>query len=268
MIRLLETYLFEPIASLFGLPKEQLKLVWCVLASYPLCGILKRLPDSKPVLKNLFSIAVSLFFLLGIFDLITGLLTMLISALGTYQIASKLRNPFMPWICFVLVMGHMSVTHIWRLYYGNDELVDISGAQMVLCMKLTAYAWNVYDGRLKQETLTPIQRKHCLPAPPGILDFLGYVFFFPSLLTGPSYDFAEYKNWIDTSMFDENIPSRNGKLKKRRIPRSGRPGMYRAVQGILWLFAFAKLSGPYNTRFALSDSFLDYSFLRRYDNPI
>lgn len=45
----------------------------------------------------------------------------------------------MPWIGFVFLMGHMSVNHIYRQSVNNASAVDISGAQMVLVMKLTAF---------------------------------------------------------------------------------------------------------------------------------
>lgn len=39
-------------------------------------------------------------------------------------------------------------SHIIRaIYQTSYETVDITGAQMVLTMKLTTFAWNVWDGR-------------------------------------------------------------------------------------------------------------------------
>jgi len=60
MILLLDA-VFEFLAPYVGLSKDQLKLVACLYAAVPLCGILKRLPDDKPHLKNLFNIWYSLF---------------------------------------------------------------------------------------------------------------------------------------------------------------------------------------------------------------
>ena len=51
-------------------------------------------------------------------------------------------------------MGHMSISHLIRqLYHTPDDVIDYTGAQMVLCQKLTAFAWNVYDGRQEIEVL-------------------------------------------------------------------------------------------------------------------
>jgi lysophospholipid acyltransferase len=55
MIHLLDA-IFAFVAPYVGLSTDQLKLVTCLYAAVPLCGILKRLPDDKPHLKNLFNI--------------------------------------------------------------------------------------------------------------------------------------------------------------------------------------------------------------------
>jgi lysophospholipid acyltransferase len=48
---------FAHLAQKIGLPKDQVKLVTILYTAVPLCAILKRLPDDKPTLKNLFNIA-------------------------------------------------------------------------------------------------------------------------------------------------------------------------------------------------------------------
>lgn len=79
--------------------------------------------------------SVSLFYLVGLFDLWSGIRTMLISAGGAYLISAKINSPYMPWIGFVFLMGHMSVNHIYRQILNDPSVVDITGAQMVMIMK-------------------------------------------------------------------------------------------------------------------------------------
>lgn len=44
------------------------------------------------------------------------------------------------------------VSHIIRAIFNwSYETFEITGPQMVLTMKLTTFAWNVYDGRQKPE---------------------------------------------------------------------------------------------------------------------
>lgn len=51
----------------------------------------------------------------------------MISAGGAYIISAKIDSPYMPWIGFVFLMGHMSLNHIYRQAVGDDSVVDITG---------------------------------------------------------------------------------------------------------------------------------------------
>ncbi|PTB66592.1 MBOAT-domain-containing protein [Trichoderma citrinoviride] len=251
---------FEALAPKLGASPDELKLTFSFLLSYPLAGILKRLPDSKPLLKNLFIIGVSLFYLIGLFDLWDGILTLAISAGGSYAIAKYLRgSPYMPWIGFVFVMGHMSVSHIQRQIENNPSRVDITGAQMVLVMKLSAFCWNVADGQLPADQLSELQQNRALKDLPPLVDYAAYVLFFPSLFAGPAFDYAEYRRWIDTSMFD--VPAQMDPAKKP--PVSGTPATKKAITGLVWIGLFVALSGRFSHTHVTDPSFVERSFLQR-----
>ncbi|MCJ1311607.1 lysophospholipid acyltransferase [Agyrium rufum] len=253
--------------SLTGASVDELKFLTTMILSYPFAALLKRITDSKPHQKNLFIVAVSLFYLVGMFDLWTGVRTMLISSAGAYAIAKYVEGPFMPWIGFIFVMGHMSVNHIYRQMANAPSAIDITGAQMVMVMKLTAFCWNVYDGSLPDAELVEFQRERAIRELPSLLDYAGYIFFFPALFAGPSFDYAEYRKYIETTMFDMkpgSDPSKAPKTrKKRKIPRSGTPATFKAINGILWIGLFLKFNGWYNADLILSNNYKQYGFLRR-----
>ncbi|KAJ0116531.1 hypothetical protein J7T55_007511 [Diaporthe amygdali] len=259
---------FVYLAGLVGAGPDELKLIFSILLSYPLAGLLKRVPDTTPAYKNLFSAAVGIFYLVGLFDLWAGLRTILIASGGAYGIAYSLRgSPYMPWVGFVFLMVHMSVNQLARQFANDPSSVDITGAQMVLVMKLSAFCWNVADGTLPEDQMSDFQKDRVLKELPSLLDYAGYVFFFPSLLCGPAMDFAEYRRWLDTSMFEvptavdpaKKPPTR----KKRRIPRSATPSMWKLATGLVWIICFLNFSGWYNTDLLLDDSYMDYSLPRR-----
>lgn len=208
-----------------------------------------------------------MFYLVGLFDLWAGLRTILVSSIGAYAIAAFIQGPYMPWVGFVFLMGHMSVNHIYRQIVNDPSTIDITGAQMVLVMKLTAFCWNVYDGTLPEATLTDHQKERALRKLPSLLDYAGFVFFFPSLFAGPAFDYVDYRRWIETTMFElppgvdpsKAPPTR----KQRKIPRSGTPAAWKAAFGLLWIFAFLQFSGYYYTDFLLSDGYKQYGLLRR-----
>lgn len=243
------------------------KLITSFLLSYPLAGLLKRIPDAQPWRKNVFTITVSLFYIVGLFDLWDGLRTLLYAAVGTYAIAYYIDGSLMPWVGFIFLMGHMSVSHIYRQIVDDPQVVDITGAQMVNVIKLSAFCWNIHDGRLPPEKLSDAQKYSAIREFPGVLDFLAYVFFFPSLMAGPSFDYVDYRRWIDTTLFDIPPGSDPAKVpatrKKRKIPRSGTPATKKAAMGLFWILAFLQLSSLYNSETVLSERFMDHSFIRR-----
>jgi len=243
------------------------KLLSSFLLSYPLAGCLKRIPDSQPWKKNVFIISVALFYIIGLFGLWDGLRTLLYSAVGTYAIAYYVDGSLMPWIGFTFLMGHMSLNQIYRQILNDSSVVDITGAQMVLVMKLSSFCWNIHDGRLPLSELSDAQKYAAITKFPGILDYAGYVLFFPSLFAGPSFEYTDYRRWIETTLFDVPPGTDPSKIpptrKKRKIPRSGWPAIKKAIIGLLWIFAFLQLGAYYHPGVVLDESFVQYSFPRR-----
>lgn len=260
---------FKALSNQLGSSADEIKLIFTFFLSYPLAGVLKRIPDSKPYQKNLFSIGVSLFYLVGIFDLwLNGIGTLAVSAVGAYSIATYLKtSPYMPWIGFIYLMGHMSISHIWRQAANDPGSVDITGAQMVLLMKLSSFCWNVADGQLPADQLSDYQKDRMLKEVPSVLDYAAWVLFFPSLMAGPAFDYADYRRWIDTTMFDvpaEVDPAKKPPVrKKRKIPRSGTPATRKAAAGLIWLGLFVYFGASYNPEFLSSDTFLKYNVFQR-----
>ncbi|KAK5997394.1 putative Xaa-Pro aminopeptidase P [Cladobotryum mycophilum] len=197
------------------------------------------------------AIYISIFYLIGLFDLWDGISTLFISSGGAYCIAKYFRgSPYMPWVGFVFVMGHMSVSHIQRQIAASPSSVDITGAQMVLVMKLSAFCWNVADGQLPADHLSDFQKDRALNDVPALLDYTAY-----------------YRRWIDTSMFDvpaQIDPSKKPPVrKKRKIPRSGTPATIKAITGLIWIGLFVVLSESYSPALIVKDSYGTHGFPRR-----
>jgi lysophospholipid acyltransferase len=190
-----------------------------------------------------------------------------VDAIATYAIATYMDGPLMPWAAFVFLMGHMSISHIQRQIVGDPGRIDITGAQMVNVMKLSAFAWNIHDGKYANEELSDYQKERALRKPPGLLDYVSFVFFFPSLFAGPAFDFVDYRRWIETSMFD--LPEGFDKTKapptrgKRRIPRSGTPAMWKAFAGLAWILVYLQAAGSYTPQYLLGQDYMQHGFLRR-----
>ncbi|KAI2630605.1 MBOAT-domain-containing protein [Hypoxylon sp. NC1633] len=259
---------FELLSGAVGASPDELKLIFSFLISYPLAGLLKRVPDTRPQYKNLFIISGGLFYLVGLYSLWSGIRTLFISSAVTYGLAYYLRtSAYMPWLAFAFLMGHMSVNQLARQFADDPAVIDITGAQMVLVMKLSAFAWNVADGTLPEDQLSDFQKNRRIIQLPPLLDFIGYVLFFPSLFAGPAFDYNEYRGWIECTMFD--VPAtvdptkRPPTRKKRKIPRSGTPAMWKMASGLIWIWLFLNLSKWYSPEVLLGDHYPTVGFLRR-----
>jgi lysophospholipid acyltransferase len=210
---------------------------------------------------------VAVFYLVGLFDLWGGLVVILVDAIGTYLIAAYIKGPYMPWIGFVFLMGHMSVSHIYRQMANSPSTVDITGAQMVMVMKLSAFCWNVWDGKQKDSDLNETQKERAIKQLPDVLTYAGFVAFFPSVMVGPAFDFVDYERWLNTTMFE--LPPGTDPMKapptrkKRKIPRSATPAMFKLATGLIWILAFLQLSAYSNEQVVLSDRYRDMNFFWR-----
>jgi lysophospholipid acyltransferase len=76
-------------------------LITCLLISYPLGSVFVRVPSVG--LKHVFNIAVTLFYLLGMLNMFTAFLQLLLDILVTYYLAKGMADKRMPWLVFMCV---------------------------------------------------------------------------------------------------------------------------------------------------------------------
>ncbi|KAG8691577.1 lysophospholipid acyltransferase [Ceratobasidium sp. 423] len=250
--------LFVSISSILGAPADQIKLIFCLLVAYPLSTIYVRLPKNNPQIKYVYNIAVSMFFLVPILRLYWGTVHVLVSSGFTYIAAKSVKSQSMPWIVFAFVMAHLLVNHVYRMTHLTLDDLEITGTQMVLVIKLSTFAWNVHDGRQPTESLDPSQLATRIQGYPSLLEFLGYVFYFPGLLVGPAFDFISYRSLIDETIFTPTTSSSNGSQVpeksndtvskvQRRVPAGRKRVAYlKFAQGLVFLLLFTLFNPQFN----------------------
>ncbi|KAF8075974.1 endoplasmic reticulum protein [Lyophyllum atratum] len=244
--------LFVPLADLVGASVDQIKLISCLLIAYPLGSVFVRIPSSKPGLRHLFNIVVAIFFFFPVLKLYSGFFQLLASILGTYFIARYDTSSRMPWIVFIFVMGHLTINHVIRALYGlSYETMEITGPQMVLTMKLTTFAWNVWDGRRPAADLDKWQTVKRITDYPSLLEFLGYAFYFPGILVGPYLDFQEYRSLISETIFEDEKVKAKAKTG-RKLPQAGKRAAY-----------WRMFMGLHNFSTALTPWFMEHSLFVR-----
>jgi lysophospholipid acyltransferase len=135
-------------------------------------------------------------------------------------------------------------SHLVRAY-GNIPLttIEITAMQMVLTMNLTTFAWDVYDGQMRSEEECDAQQKsQRITQMPGLIEFLGYAFFFPGVLIGPSTRFCDFRAWANGTLYTS--PKGKEKDNGKSAPQQPPPGRVRAASkelaiGLFFLAIFA-----------------------------
>ncbi|KAF8121319.1 MBOAT, membrane-bound O-acyltransferase family-domain-containing protein [Boletus edulis] len=252
--------LVSSLANAFG-GSNRLKIIWCLLIAYPVGNLFTRLPSSQPNLKHAFNISTSVVVLIPVLNLQWGFLQLLFDALGTYVIAANFRGSSMPWVVFIFVMSHLTINHVIREAWLSRDTLEISSAQMILAMKLTTFAWNVCDGQRPEEDLDEWQFQKRITKYPTLLAFLGYSFYFPSILYGPNLDYVAYTSLINGTLFNSVEPTEP--MQRATPDGRKRAACRKMLEGLVFLSLFTVLSPSYNYTITLTPWFARQSLLYR-----
>ncbi|GBB99659.1 hypothetical protein RclHR1_00360008 [Rhizophagus clarus] len=291
---MLDDFFSKLSTSVGGVSTDHLKMIFTLLASYPLALIYKRLPHN-PNLKHLFSITVAIIILFEIFDLSSAFYVMLGGSLISYAIMSFVKGVWGPRLVFLYALGHLSINHIYRqLDRTTYDKYDSTGPQMVLVIKLTSFAFNIFDGRKPIKELTPYQRSKAITSMPSILEYLGYIFFFGGFMVGPAFEFMDYRQFTNMKLFrvDKNFieSDRTEKTKKDLhlkplklvdfhfnkksdigtdesaryyVPNGFIPAMSKLCFGIFFILCIVTFGNNYPMDWTLSEEFKNISFFNK-----
>eukprot|EP01095_Lingulamoeba_sp_RSL-Kostka_P014372 TRINITY_DN6243_c0_g1_i2.p1 TRINITY_DN6243_c0_g1~~TRINITY_DN6243_c0_g1_i2.p1 ORF type:complete len:291 (-),score=42.61 TRINITY_DN6243_c0_g1_i2:866-1738(-) len=196
-----------------GLEVDQFSYLFFLLLATPV-GIIWALflPYIPKSLKYVFSIAVSITMInvcLGRYNWIHSFIV----SVGTFIIVKTLNYKQVPKFVFIFAIGYLSFSHIYRLYINYlGWSLDFTSSQMMLTQKVTMFAYCYADGKkfLSQKKneddkkfLSEREKKYMIEKEPGFIEFLSYIYFFPSFLGGPSLEFKDYIDYCDGTMFDD-----------------------------------------------------------------
>lgn len=188
---------------------------------YPFAAILRIIPSKYATLKHLTSFLGGLFLVQWVFG--KDWIHSFVSSYVTYILCFLLPGKYKASGVFVFVMGYMLLSHIYRMYVSYlSGIFDFTGTQMVLTMKLTSFAYNLYDGTVDKARVFPVKpyddkkkqklfderKRFAITSLPNVLAFSGYIFCFTCILAGPAFEYNDYIRSIDGTAFvydDENV---------------------------------------------------------------
>ncbi|KAI9105377.1 MBOAT, membrane-bound O-acyltransferase family-domain-containing protein [Phlyctochytrium arcticum] len=235
-----------------GLAPDLIKAAVMLASSFPAALLFRLIPAKHQTLKHLFSIAVSGTLFVALFDKF-GFAQLVGNALVVYAITASMRDTKKgPVLAFLVSMGQLSINHVVsQLIYQTNVSFDHSAPMMVLVIKLTSFAWAAHDGTKPLKELSDDQRQLAIREMPGIIEFFGYVFYFPAFLVGPSFEFRDYQKFIRREAPYDNVPS-------CFVPT------VRAVgAALICFFLFFKFGSQWSYMYCLTDEYQQSSFLYR-----
>jgi len=252
----------SPLTTMLFIPFQYTLALFLV---YPFSAMLYALPNKN--VKHLFSFLVGFTMVQWIFG--PDWIHSFIVSVGTYAICAFCKPKRQHTYAFWFVMGYMVGAHVYRMYVSYmSNVFDFTGTQMVLTMKLTSFAYNLYDGTADKKNVfpeTPHEDKRkakvyqdrsrfAITQLPSPLAFFGYVYCFTCILAGPAFEFKDYERAVDKSAYRKSGDS----AMTVRTPTSNfLQGLHRLLVGVVCLVGFLKLSAY----FQISDQ-LDAEYVR------
>ncbi|CAM9814250.1 unnamed protein product, partial [Ectocarpus sp. 12 AP-2014] len=218
--------------------------VLLLLAAYPLAAVFVRLPNAAA--KHLFSTLLGVWIMQFVFY--GQWIHSFISSAATYLMVLTLPNRHMPHVVFAFVLGYICLSHIYRAYvdYMGWSL-DFTGPQMVLTIKLSSFAYNVWDGRKwaeiekdtgdkRKDRVLKARRDYAIRSMPNPLEFFGYIYCFSSILAGPAFEYKEYDNATSGKAYEKDG-------KPHPMPSNWAAALSKFGSGMLCLTLFQVGSG-------------------------
>nr|KAJ3419032.1 lysophospholipid acyltransferase [Polyrhizophydium stewartii] len=198
--------------DLTGLPLSPglVRMGICLFSGLPLAALFNLVPPSNPAARHLFSVVTTATLAAALFGL-SGMLHMLVPALATYALVRAAgRHAWTPVAVFVGTLAHLSVVQATAQLWHHDDptYIDMSAPMMMLTIKLSSFAWSVYDGTKPDKDLHEDMRPFAIREMPDLLEFAGFVFFFASVWAGPAFDYQYYYEFTRSQGPYRAVPSR------------------------------------------------------------
>lgn len=215
-----------------GFEADKLKTLLVLLLAYPLSLVHVNLGSTTA--KHLFSATTGIFLAQFVFG--SAWIHSFISAIVVYVCMLALPRRRMPVVVFVFTMLYLTLSHLYRVWVDYmGWTLDHTGPQMILTIKLSALAYDYFDGTVDKvegyaevTKLTPrdaearkARRARSISELPSLLAFLGYVYHFGSFFAGPAFFYRHYIDSVTGAVYTD--------AQGKRLPGGALPGGRLAV---------------------------------------
>jgi len=230
-------------------PIDQLKLGVLFFLAFPLSILFSKIQNVQ--IRYIYGFVFGIAFQWIIYDWNT--LHTLVPATIVYILAKVFKKSCVtPILTFAFL--YLSVYHVYRMFSNPGVWrINISFALMIDVCKFTSFAWCYRDGFMPTESLSEDQNYRKIPKLPSVLEYYSYIYFFPSALTGPFFDFRDFENLVTRTGIYKEIDFRRGYLW----------GLQSLGFGLLSAAGDALFAKKFHPSFVLTDEFMQNGFLYR-----
>jgi lysophospholipid acyltransferase 5 len=226
--------LLAGLADLLSIQEDGLRLLFSILAGYPLAAIYRSFVyKERAVIQYYFFIVCGM--LLHFFNSGFAICHTLTSIVICWAITSFLPGTQLSVVlahtCF---LGHLLIGY----WFAESAKYDIAWTTpfSVLTLRFIGLVMDVYDGQKKKEHLKSDQLKAAIPDSPSLVEIAAFGLFFSGTLVGPQFTLSRFRSFVNGEFLDKN-----GEVRGSSIMASSKrfvAGVFFAVLhqwGTLWV---------------------------------
>uniref|UniRef100_A0A0N4ZDE6 Membrane-bound O-acyltransferase (MBOAT ) family protein n=1 Tax=Parastrongyloides trichosuri TaxID=131310 RepID=A0A0N4ZDE6_PARTI len=134
-----------------------------------------------------------------------GIIHPIVMSLINYLIILYAEDKMISMLCFIISLLYLLVIHLLRYFYVTDYTMDVTSVLMVMVQKCCLLGFAISDGKEVDEDKNVKKKSKLKPIKeiPEIHMYLSYMFNFHNLLTGPSFEFVDFKNYLEGTHYRE-----------------------------------------------------------------
>jgi lysophospholipid acyltransferase len=179
-----------------------------------------------------------------------------IATLFTYFFIATVGRKVSAFWVLGLTVGHLSALHIYRMItdFGGWQL-DASTIYMMSICKFSGLAFSYEDGEKPEKDIrNKYHREKRIVERPTLLETFSYIYYFPSGIMGPSFEFADFRKYINLEDEYQEIPKILA-MKK---------GLLELLKGFTCMGLLIALGGPFDFMYCASDDFGKKNFFYKF----
>ncbi|MCQ2816816.1 MAG: hypothetical protein MJ252_06080 [archaeon] len=191
------SFIISAISEKLELPYDETRLVFSMVVSVSLALINHLLINVK--VRLIYNLIIGLVLQYVGYG-ITGILNISSSAIITYLFMKYFGRKVSAFVILFYTLFHLAALNIYRKYLCELSWT-ISFSDTIYMMTLVKYssmAFSYEDGEKEDKELKNQHLiDHKIVELPSLLEVMSFVYFYPTSIIGPGFEFKDFKDWIE-----------------------------------------------------------------------